>query len=162
VEARLVGILPWMVGLLSLALLGGCGANKKAADDPSSTSDSEVSRGTPWKEKSREQRMDWMGLSVFPKMRAVFVEHDAAEGDDFSCQTCHGATMEMVDFKMPNRLFELSKTNTLADATEYDADTTQFMIERVVPEMAKLLDMEPSSDPSSSAGFGCFGCHPSN
>jgi hypothetical protein len=70
--------------------------------------------------------------------------------------------MEMVDFKMPNRLFELSKTNTLADATEYDADTTQFMIERVVPEMARLLDMEPSTDPSSSEGFGCFGCHPSN
>jgi hypothetical protein len=105
--------------------------------------------------------MDWMGLEVFPKMRAAFVEFSADEYSAFECQTCHGSDMEMVDFKMPNRLYSLSKTNTLTDAKDYDAETTQFMVDVVVPEMAKLLDMEPY-DAETQKGFGCFGCHPSD
>lgn len=104
--------------------------------------------------------MDWMGLEVFPKMRALFVEHDSEKYSEFACQTCHGKDMEMVDFEMPNSLFALSKTNTLAAAKEYDENTTQFMLETVVPEMAKLLDMEPYNA-ETNAGFGCLGCHPS-
>jgi hypothetical protein len=102
--------------------------------------------------------MDWMGLAVFPKMRAVFQEHDAKYAT-LDCQTCHGKDMEMVDFKMPNYLFSLPKDNTLDWAKDYDAKTTEFMSEQVVPEMAKLLDMEPY-DAETGKGFGCFGCHP--
>jgi hypothetical protein len=164
VEAKIVGLSSLALGLFMLGLSGGCGASKKNADDPSSASDSAAQR-TTWKDKSREQRMDWMGLEVFPKMRAIFAEHDATDGPGFACQTCHGGNMEMIDFKMPNRLFQLSRENTLEEARAYDADTTAFMLDRVVPEMAKLLDMEPldmSVAEPNPAGFGCFGCHPSD
>jgi hypothetical protein len=152
-KARALGLAS---GLVVAAALG-CGGAKKGAEDASS-GDSEAKQGTPWKDKSREQRMDWMGLAVFPKMRAIFQEHDAKYAK-LNCQTCHGDDMEMVDFKMPNYLFSLPKANTLEWAKDYDAKTTEFMSEQVVPEMAKLLDM-PAYDADTGKGFGCFGCHP--
>lgn len=145
-----------VAGVLVLAALA-CGGSKKGAQDPSASEANEPSHSTPWKDKSREQRMDWMGLAVFPKMRALFMEHDP-ESSQFDCQTCHGKNMEMVDFKMPNQLFSLPKENTLDWARDYDADTTRFMVDEVVPEMAKLLDMPPY-DADTGKGFGCFGCH---
>ena len=150
------GALGLASGLVVAAALG-CGGAKRGAEDASS-GDSEAQQGTPWKDKSREQRMDWMGLAVFPKMRAIFQEHDASYST-LTCQTCHGSNMEMVDFKMPNSLFSLPKTNTLEWAKDYDAEVTAFMSEQVVPEMAKLLDVEPY-DAETEKGFGCFGCHP--
>ena len=141
-----------------MAVALGCGGAQKGAEDPSSGESEAPSGGTPWKDKSREQRMDWMGLAVFPKMRAIFQEHDASYAK-LNCQTCHGSDMEMVDFKMPNSLFSLPKANTLDWAKDYDAKTTEFMSEQVVPEMAKLLDMQPY-DAETGKGFGCFGCHP--
>jgi len=133
--------------VLALTMLGACGGSKQKVKDPSGS-------GEPaWKDKTREQRMDFMGLEVFPKMRALFAEHDPDDTAAFACQTCHGNDMEMVDFKMPNSLFALSKTDTLEKARDYDAKTTEFMAEKVVPAMAQLLDQEPY-DPSTQTGFG--------
>lgn len=146
-----------LAGVLLMGATLACGGAKKAAEDPSDGGD-EPSHGTPWKDKSREQRVDWMAVAVFPKMREVFVEHDS-DYASFRCQTCHGSDMEMVDFKMPNRLFSLPRANTLDWTRDYDAETARFMIDEVVPKMAKLLDMEPY-DPDTGKGFGCFGCHP--
>ena len=149
------------IAFVSLGL-GGCGGSKQGADDPSAAGQpSEASEGTPWAKKTREQRMDWMGLEVFPKMRAKFTEHAADKFSAFACQTCHGSDMEAVDFKMPNSIFALSKTDTLEKARDYDADMTTFMLETVVPEMATLLDTHPY-DPETKSGLGCFGCHPSD
>lgn len=150
----------WIAGV-SLGL-GACGGSNKGADDASGAGQSsEASEGTPWAKKTREQRMDWMGLEVFPKMRAKFTEQDADKFSAFACQTCHGSDMEAVDFKMPNSIFALSKTDTLEKAREYDASMTTFMMETVVPEMAQLLDTHPY-DAETNTGFGCFGCHPSD
>ncbi|HTV17596.1 MAG TPA: hypothetical protein VMG12_02970 [Polyangiaceae bacterium] len=143
---------------LVVAALGACGGSGKGADDASGY---QPTSETPWKDKSREQRMDWMGIAVFPKMRKLFLEQDAEKYEDFSCQTCHGKDMEMVDFKMPNDLFALSKNDTLTQAKEYDEKTTDFMLGAVVPEMAKLLDMDAFTLENQS-GFGCLGCHPAN
>jgi cytochrome c553 len=140
--------------VLALTMLGACGGSKQKVKAPSG-------EGEPaWKDKTREQRMDFMGLEVFPKMRTLFAEHDPDDAAGFACQTCHGNDMEMVDFKMPNSLFALSKTDTLEKARDYDAKVTEFMAEKVLPEMAQLLDQEPY-DPATQTGFGCFGCHPS-
>lgn len=141
---------------------GACGGSQKSAEDASGGSEtSAAAESTPWSKKTREQRMDWMGLEVFPKMRAAFTEHDAQKFSSFACQTCHGTDMEIVDFKMPNdKIFALSKTDTIAKARDYDANMTQFMAERVVPDMAQLLDTKPY-DPETNTGFGCFNCHPS-
>jgi cytochrome c553 len=140
-----------------LMALGACGGSKKGAEDASGAY--EPKSETPWKNKSREQRMDWMGVAVFPKMRKLFLAQDAEKYEDFACQTCHGKDMEMVDFEMPNDLFALSASDTLGQAKEYDEKTTDFMLGGVVPEMAKLLDMEAYTL-ENQTGFGCLGCHP--
>jgi hypothetical protein len=116
--------------------------------------------GVPWREKSHDQRMDWMGVEVFPKMKSAFVARDPEGHENFQCQTCHGANMEAVKFEMPNALFSLSKERTIEAAREYDAGVTEFMLSVVVPKMAALLDQKPY-DPATGQGFGCFGCHPS-
>jgi cytochrome c553 len=142
---------------LLFVAIGACGGSGKGADDASSAY--EPKSTTLWKDKSREQRMDWMGIAVFPKMRKLFLEQDSEKYRDFACQTCHGKDMELVDFRMPNTLFALSKGDTLAQAKEYDEKTTDFMLGAVVPEMAKLLDMDAFTLENQS-GFGCMGCHP--
>lgn len=148
----------WALAGVAL-LLGalGCGGTKPAADDPSAepTGKSEL----VWKDKTRQQRMDWMGTQVFPKMRAAFTELDSEKYSDFTCQSCHGERMEMDDFKMPSSLYALSRKDTLEKARNYDAKTTEFMLRTVVPEMAKLLDTEPY-DREKKAGLSCFNCHP--
>jgi hypothetical protein len=150
--------LQWpLLALLSGVL--GCGGGAKGASDPAAASagKSEI----PWKDKTRAQRTDWMGLQVFPKMKSAFQEHDGSRFADFKCQTCHSDEMEMVDFKMPNtKIYSLPRTNTVQSAREYDEKVTDFMLNTVTPRMAELLDM-PVYDPETKSGFGCFGCHPS-
>jgi hypothetical protein len=139
--------------------LGACGSHKssnKEADDASGYSPKSE---TPWKEMSREQRMDWMAVAVFPKMRQLFQAQDPEKYGDFACQTCHGVQMERVDFKMPNDLFALEKADTIAHAKEYDDKTTDFMLAGVVPEMAQLLGRRPYTI-ETGKGYGCTGCHP--
>jgi hypothetical protein len=147
--------------LLGAALgLGGCGSHKSSnngAEDPSSAYSPKSE--TPWKDMSREQRMDWMAVAVFPKMRQLFQAQDPEKYDDFACQTCHGLQMERVDFKMPNDLFALDKADTVAHAKEYDDKTTDFMLGGVVPEMAQLLGRRPYTI-ETGKGYGCMGCHP--
>jgi hypothetical protein len=147
-------------GVLAVALLLGgiaCGGSSKSAESASGAGKSE----TPWKDKTHEQRMDWMGLHVFPKMKGVFTQYDASTFSNFTCQTCHGDDMEMVDFKMPNKhLYALPRTDTIKSARDYDAKVTEFMLGTVTPTMAELLDTQPY-DPATKSGFSCFGCHPS-
>jgi cytochrome c553 len=139
----------------AIGVLAGCGSHKGAEDASAYAPKSE----TPWKEMSREQRMDWMAVAVFPEMRKLFQAQDAEKYDDFACQTCHGREMERVDFKMPNDLFALEKVDTVAKAKDYDEKTTDFMLGGVVPEMAQLLGRKPYTI-ESGKGYGCIGCHP--
>jgi hypothetical protein len=138
-------------GLLLALGCGGSGKDAASAYQPKSE--------TLWQDKSREQRMDWMAVAVFPKMRHLFQEQDAEKYEDFSCQTCHGKEMERVDFRMPNDLFALDASETVEHAKEYDEKTTDFMLGAVVPEMAKLLDADAFTL-EKPTGFGCAGCHP--
>jgi hypothetical protein len=143
--------------VLSAAVLGACGGSKQGAED---ASHAEVPKSeTAWKDKTREQRMEWMGAVVFPRVRQLFLAQDREKYQDFACQTCHGESMEMVDFKMPNDLFALSATDPTTQARAYDEKTTDFMLGGVVPEMAKLLGMEAFTL-ENQTGFGCAGCHP--
>lgn len=142
----------------AVLLLGciACGGSSKSAESAAGAGKSE----TPWKDKTHEQRMDWMGLHVFPKMKGAFTQFNAERFSDFACQTCHGDDMEMVDFKMPNQhLYALPRTDTIKSARDYDEKVTDFMLGTVTPTMAELLDMQPY-DPATKSGFSCFGCHP--
>ena len=119
----------------------------------------------PWADKTREQRIEYMGLFVLSPMQELFAgwRPDEYGGkDQFRCQTCHGEEFDSpaVDFHMPRVAFPLDPADPIGAAMKYDADATAFMAERVVPEMARLLGEEPY-DPSTGRGtFGCFRCHP--
>lgn len=146
-------------GALVLLAAIGCGGGGKGANDPASAGADESE--TAWKDKTRAQRMDWMGLQVFPKMKSAFKELDESRFATFSCQTCHSEEMEMLDYEMPNtKIYALPLANPVESAREYDEKVTEFMVNTVTPRMAELLDM-PVYDPETKNGFGCFGCHPS-
>ena len=116
----------------------------------------------PWKDKSREQRLEYMGLFVLDKMGALFAEwrpdEYAAKGA-WRCQTCHGEGFDKppVDFHMPRVAFPLDPDDPVGKAMQYNADATKFMVEKVVPTMAELLSEKPMSEGGT---FGCFRCHP--
>ena len=145
-----------------LAGASGCGGGTQASgapQDPDSVTGSAASGGTPWKEKTRDQKLEWMGLEVLPKMKALFVEFDAERFKDFKCQTCHSDKMEVLDFKMPNEsIYRLDANDPVGAAKAYDEKTTEFMLSRVTPTLAKLLDME-LYNPETKQGFGCLNCH---
>jgi hypothetical protein len=113
----------------------------------------------PWKAKSHEEKQAFMGAHVEPHLRHLFQEWNPKGYAGFGCETCHGADMDAVDFRMPNSLYALPEKDTIAEATDYDEKTTKFMMERVVPLFAKLLSEKPG-EPGSGAGVSCFTCHP--
>ena len=116
----------------------------------------------PFRQKTRDEKRAFMAARVVPKMREVFKGLDPKAAADFSCQTCHGSDMEVVDFKMPNSLYALPEKDTIAEATSYDEKTTKFMMEHVVPAFAALLSEKPGTlgNPDSAGGITCFTCHP--
>jgi hypothetical protein len=99
--------------------------------------------------------MAFMGAHVAPEMKKIFVKFDKEEFADFGCKTCHGADMDLLDFRMPNDLYALPADNPVEEAMDLDEDTAQFMIKEVVPNMARLLSEKPGPD-----GVSCFTCHP--
>jgi len=96
---------------------------------------------------------------VTPKMRAVFQAFDAEDFQEFNCETCHGPGAKARHFKMPNPdLPRLTVADRFKKHREEHPKATQFMMEKVVPEMAAALGMQPYN-PETHQGFGCFGCH---
>jgi cytochrome c553 len=116
----------------------------------------------PFRHKTRDEKRGFMGAHVLPKMRRVFQTFDAKAYAGFGCETCHGADMEVVDFRMPNSLYALPEKDTIAEATSYDEKTAKFMMEHVVPSFAALLSEKPGTlgNPGSPGGITCFTCHP--
>lgn len=139
---------------LACPVLVGCG--EKSAE--LQASNPEIDLGAPeisWAAKSREQRMGFMAAAVHPRMKMLFKEYDSTY-DDFSCQTCHGDDMELIDYKMPNDIYPLPTENTLEEARDYDEDVTKFMADKVLPELKKLFNQGKGPQTNVS----CFSCHP--
>lgn len=107
-----------------------------------------------WSEMSHEDKeMDMIGRFL-PIMQEFFLEHDAVEYANFSCDSCHGAAMRERNFAMPApELPAVPAANTPA----YEAmrqeheETTRFMEEVVTPTMGTLLGW--------GEAFNCWGCH---
>jgi len=110
--------------------------------------------GKKFRAMSPPEKMNHMKKVVTPQMAKVFQEADAEAYGEFGCTTCHGPGAKKGNFTMPN--------DSLAplDKAEMDAhpEVTKFMMERVVPEMAKLMGEEPYN-PETHEGFGCYACH---
>jgi hypothetical protein len=130
------------------------------AENPAQAETEPGAPGVKWADKSFKQRQEYMGITFLKAQKTMFKAHDEAEFSGFKCQTCHGDDMKQTNFAMPSdSLFPLNAKDPVGAAMEYDEEITKFMIEQVVPESAKLLDMEPFN-PETGEGFGCFGCHP--
>jgi hypothetical protein len=141
--------------LVALFVLGaGCADRKEVPRTPPFGPELGAPR-VPWDQKTREERMAFMGAHVSPTMKKLFQKYDAKGYADFQCQTCHGSDMEAVDYRMPNGLYELPADDPIAEAKDVDEDVAEFMVKEVAPMMAKLL-----SRPKMAEGEACFICHP--
>lgn len=142
------------------AAAGDAGADGGAADGGAADTEPGAP-GVAWKDKTFEQRKEFMGVEVFPKMKAMFKEYDAGEFGSFKCDTCHGPDGKEKKFAMPtDSIYPLPADNPVKAAMDYDEKVTKFMIDKVMPDMAQLLG-EESGDPATGLGeFGCLACHP--
>lgn len=126
--------------------------------------DAKAPPGAPevkWADKTFQQKKEWMGIEVLPKMKASFKAHDEAQFKGFNCETCHGADGKEKDYAMPtDSIYPLPKDDPIKAAMEYDEAVTKFMIDKVVPDMAKMLDEEPYDPKTGQGTVGCMTCHP--
>ncbi|HMI85444.1 MAG TPA: hypothetical protein VK550_15215 [Polyangiaceae bacterium] len=109
-----------------------------------------------------EQRALFMNDVVLPQMTQTFVAFDPKFAK-MSCATCHGEGMLDGSYAMPSA--RIPKLPASEEAFyEYLKDPeharwSQFMLDKVWPEMATLLKV-PMFDPATHAdGFSCSNCH---
>jgi len=138
-------------------------ASGDGSTSPGGSEDTEpVAPGVPWHDKALKQRQEDLGNVVVAKMKQICQAHDEVDFKGCKREPCHGDDMKGRNFELPtDSIYPLPKENTIQAAMDYDAKTTKFMIEQVVPEMAKLLDEEPYDPETQKGHFGCFSCHPS-
>jgi hypothetical protein len=118
-----------------------------------------------WKDMTKEQKGRYMKVVVNPKMKALFQEFDATNFKQFGCATCHGKDPKEHQFKMPSPdVHPLPSTPAAFQAATKANPTwpkfTQFMRDKVVPQVATLLG-QPVFDfkKPEAGGFGCKNCH---
>jgi cytochrome c553 len=145
---------------------GGEATDTPTGSGDAATGDTETKTppGAPdvkWADKTFDQRKEWMGIEVLPKMKASFKAYDEAQFKGFNCETCHGADGKEKGYAMPtDSIYPLNKADPVGKAMAYDEAVTKYMVEKVVPEMAALMDAEPFDPKTGSGTVGCFTCHP--
>jgi hypothetical protein len=106
-----------------------------------------------------DQKREHMKTVVLPKMKEDFGGFDAKKFGGMNCATCHGDGAKAGTFKMPNaKLPKLNPAGGFKKHMDKKPEMTKFMMEKVVPDMAKALDQQPY-DPKTQTGFGCMSCH---
>jgi hypothetical protein len=149
-----LAVVPTVAVALTL-VLGACQKQEPAPDSnpPAPAAAAASEPGAPeigWADKSHQQRLEYMGIYVLPKMDGVFKGWKESQYQGFKCQTCHGDDMDEVNLQMPNDLFPLDAEDPYKSGMDYDEDTTKFMAEQVLPAMTELLGEDVS----------CLTCHP--
>jgi len=113
--------------------------------------------GVSWAAKNTEQRFGFMASQVHPRMQKLFREYKPDSYAEFSCSNCHGATMEQIDYAMPNQsLYALPKAKPFDDAIDFDSQIAVFMMTKVVPTLQELFNK--GEGPRTKVT--CFNCHP--
>ena len=95
-----------------------------------------------------------------PHMKPLFQASPEAEHfKEFGCSTCHGPGAKEGKFDMPTgALPPLTAKDGFKVHKDKDPEMTKWMMETVVPEMAKTLGSTPF-DPKTKTGVGCMTCH---
>lgn len=128
-----------------------------------SAGDEQPTEPTSYKDMNFEQREAFMTNVVVPQMRETFVAFDP-KFESLSCVTCHGKGATDGTYAMPTAdILPLPATEEAFFAKiEQDpefAKWSQFMLDKVYPQMAEMLD-EPLYDPMKQPnGFSCANCH---
>jgi hypothetical protein len=108
---------------------------------------------------NRGQRIDYMVKTVLPKMKAEFVAFDAKRFSRMDCATCHGDGVADGTFALPNpKLPKLLENDLFAKHQQLTPEMTKFMLEKVEPDVATLLEIQPF-DPATRKGLSCYNCH---
>ena len=108
---------------------------------------------------NRGQRLDYMIDTVLPKMKASFADFDSKRFARMDCATCHGDGVTDTTFALPNgKLPKLLEPDLFAKHRLATPEITKFMLEKVEPQMAALLEV-PEFDPATRKGLSCYLCH---
>lgn len=119
-------------------------------DEAAAGAEEPGSPDVPWEEKDHQQRMEHMGLVLYPAMKEVFQGQDGERWAEFKCQTCHGDDAKEVNYEMPNAIVPLSGDDPIAAGNDMDPEMTKFMLEVVVPAMNENMAGEK---------INCLSCH---
>jgi hypothetical protein len=144
---------------VTLLAITSCGPKTQSPAPAEPTTPEPAAAETPWADKSEEDKKKHMKEVVVPAMKAVFATAPEDAPDRFNCAYCHGDGVKDGNFEMPNAELEAldPADNFAAHRTDHN-EMVDFMMQKVVPEMAQALGVEPF-DPAKGSGFGCFACH---
>jgi cytochrome c553 len=135
------------------------GSSAEAAPAATAVAETAPAASVAWKDMTKDQRIEHMKNVVLPKMKESFAAFDAKHFGNMNCATCHGDGAKDGTFKMPSpKLPKLSVANGFKKHMDHAPEVTKFMMSKVLPEMAALLDAQPY-DAKTNQGFGCAGCH---
>ena len=117
---------------------------------------------TAYAQMNREQRAAFMSTVVLPQMQPIFAGFDP-RFQNISCATCHGNGATDGTFAMPSPQIAALPSSEAAFA-EYIKDPEharwgQFMMDRVWPKMADLLQVDKFDPAAHPDGFSCHNCH---
>jgi len=151
------GVLAFAVPVLTACTPGSATVAAQPSTEPAAASGPSVHR--PWTQMTRGERIDFMITTVLPKMKAELAAFDGKRFARVDCATCHGDSAARGEFSLPNpRLPALSEADDFARHRKLTPEMTTFMLERMEPDMAALLGLQPF-DRTTRLGFGCFDCH---
>jgi hypothetical protein len=109
-----------------------------------------------------EERALFMNDVVLPHMKETFTAFDPKLAN-MSCETCHGEGVSTGSYAMPSRQVPRLPASE-EEFLEYVKDPehgrwSQFMMDKVWPEMASLLKVKMFDPQTQVDGFSCHNCH---
>jgi len=123
----------------------------------------EPTKATSYETMSFEERDAFMRTVVLPQMTETFAAFDSKYATSMTCETCHGEGAKDGSYTMPSAGIP-PLPGTEEAFLEYNKDPeharwSQFMMDKVWPQMANLLQVEMYNPTTQEAGFSCSNCH---